>query len=113
MTTVLLLVTVLVLIAATSSSCPPEKTTPCRCNDLTKYEARARTRVGNCLTKYRGRKWCYVNYNADCGDVDRSSDGASHFSFEACDSGRNYNHVGKEKDADTCECNSLVTYAAS
>jgi len=44
--------------------------------------------IGECLTKLRGRYWCYVNPNTLCSDKTRSSRSSAaiklYYSYDAC-----------------------------
>jgi len=60
---------------------------PCKCQCVfpaKTYKCGFR-RCGNCLSTYRGRKWCYVDGIAAnaCGDT-RQSDSGKFWSWEAC-----------------------------
>ena len=59
----------------------------CQCNSYT-YTSRVRGRTqtnGNCNSLFRGRQWCYINYEArsQCRDTAVSNSGRA-YSWEAC-----------------------------
>ena len=59
----------------------------CQCNSYT-YTSRVRGRTqtnGNCNSLYRGKQWCYINYEtrSQCRDTQVSNSGRA-YSWEAC-----------------------------
>ena len=60
----------------------------CSCNGFSTYDTNYRYTVGECLSKYYGRKWCYVKHNAICSDKAYSSRSTASnplwWSYEAC-----------------------------
>merc|ERR1711915_145933 len=65
----------------------PPSNSDCRCTELTIFDKRTETHIGNCLTADRsGRFFCYVQATSGCPDK-RSSSRVSglFFSYEACE----------------------------
>ena len=57
----------------------------CQCNSLTLYDGNSRQQIGQCLTIFNNRFWCYVNPNSGCTDAQPSSRARGLFlSFNAC-----------------------------
>merc|ERR1712189_146605 len=57
----------------------------CECSDLKLRDSRTNKMIGECLTAYRGRYWCYVNENSECPDKRKSNrEEGLYVSFVAC-----------------------------
>merc|ERR1712212_202935 len=60
----------------------------CDCSGTILEDAKTGLNIGECLTKYRGRYWCYVNPNSRCPDQKLSTRNGGaiklYYSYEAC-----------------------------
>merc|ERR1712236_172199 len=58
----------------------------CECETIILRDERTQQNIGNCLTSYQGRFWCYVSANSQCPDK-RPSPRANglYASYVACD----------------------------
>merc|ERR1712168_1407901 len=58
----------------------------CRCTSFTTWNQRSNREVGNCQTRFRGRRWCYINALPVCdGEVESTTTKGLFYSFDACD----------------------------
>merc|ERR1739844_40404 len=60
-------------------------TTECQCADITVKDGNSGKNIGNCLTQYNDKFWCYVTSTSTCEDksISARSNGLF-FSFTAC-----------------------------
>merc|ERR1712198_6098 len=57
----------------------------CECSVITLLDKKSGLHIGNCLTPYEKRTWCYVSSTSTCSDGKESSSREGLFySFEAC-----------------------------
>ena len=60
----------------------------CDCNGNTQYDYNSGRSIGECLTSFNGRPFCYVDPYSGCSDQEYSSrstpDNQIFYSFEAC-----------------------------
>ena len=68
-------------IAATQNYYPPNE--PCKCSNYTTTTENG-IEKGNCMTKYRGHRWCYVDNPTNCRDFTFSKKSGKFWSFGAC-----------------------------
>ena len=68
-------------IAATQNYYPPHE--PCKCSNYTTTTKNG-IEKGNCMTKYRGHRWCYVDNPTNCRDFTFSKKSGKFWSFGAC-----------------------------
>ena len=56
----------------------------CQCQSTLVWDEAAQQHIGDCLTPYNGRHWCYAEYGV-CGDqVESSERPGLYYSFDAC-----------------------------
>jgi len=57
----------------------------CSCKTMTIFDQKTQQPIGNCLTRYKGKYWCYVNPNSGCGDQGESTRAVGlYWSSQAC-----------------------------
>ena len=78
----------LVLIVLFSGIVLMDTVSACNCNGITQYDYNSGRNIGECLTTFNGRPFCYVDPYSGCSDQKYSSrstpDNQIFYSFNAC-----------------------------
>merc|ERR1711931_81903 len=57
----------------------------CKCADFTTWNNQLNREVGNCMTRYQGRRWCYIKALPPCkGEKESRTTDGLFYSFSAC-----------------------------